>query len=77
MRRKNKVDCTSALTRSTSVVIDGNDDEDCGCREYVNCTVEGEERCSVRDMFAIESSFRVDHCQNFEIAELPQYGTAS
>ena len=50
-RRKNSADCSREARMSTRVVREGNDVvEGRGCREYVNCTVEGEERCSVRDI---------------------------
>lgn len=35
---------------SMKVETVGRELEEHGCREYVNCTVEGEERCSFNDM---------------------------
>ena len=35
---------------STMVETVGRELEEHGCREYVNCTVDGEERCSFKDM---------------------------
>jgi hypothetical protein len=49
-RSRMNVDWTKDAMRSAIVEIVGSDVDGRGCREYVNCTVDGDGRCCVSDI---------------------------